>query len=237
MKQSIILIALILVTNSINAQERIKGNGNITSVTRLTSDYNTVSFAGSFNYVLVSGKEGEIKIEGEENLLEYIITEVKNGALSIKTEKKINLLTSRNQTIKITVPFEDIHAVSLAGSGNVWNESIISTPTFEVSVTGSGEAELEVNTTSLEAKVTGSGDLDLKGKTTDLKLNVLGSGKFEGAKLEANAVDVSVTGSGAATITCSGHLKARIKGSGKIKYIGNPVTKDSKVSGSGTISN
>ena len=71
MKKSIVLIAVLLVVNTIHAQKRIKGNGNMTAITRATSNYNTVSFAGSFDYVLISGKEGKIKIEGEENLLQY----------------------------------------------------------------------------------------------------------------------------------------------------------------------
>lgn len=236
MTKSIVLIIALIVANSIQAQKRIKGNGNITSITRTTSDYDTVNFAGSFDYVLISGTEGKIRIEGEENLLQYIVTEVKNGNLNIKTEKNINLQTSRNKTIKITVPFKDIDAVSLSGSGDVWNESVISATQFKVSVTGSGDAKLEVNSSAIEAKVTGSGELDLKGKTNNLKVSISGSGEFKGYNLDANDVDVSVTGSGDAKIACNGHLKARITGSGDIKYNGNPTTEDLKVTGSGSIS-
>lgn len=237
MKKSSLLIAVLLVVNTIHAQKRIKGNGNMTSITRTTSDYNTVSFAGSFDYVLVSGKEGKIKIEGEENLLQYIFTEVKNGHLKIKTENRISLQTSRNKTIKITVPFEDINAVSLAGSGDLWSENLIRTPNFKVSVAGSGDAKLEIDATSIDASIAGSGELALKGKTNRLDVSVTGSGEYKGYDLDANDVDVSVSGSGDAKIVCHGHLKARVAGSGDIKYKGNAKTEDSKVAGSGSISN
>ncbi|MGC1630888.1 MAG: head GIN domain-containing protein, partial [Gelidibacter sp.] len=213
------------------------GNGNITAVTRTTSDYTTVNFAGPFDYVLVAGTEGKIKIEGEENLLPYIITEVKNGNLSIKTENNISLQTSRNKTINITVPFEDISAVSLTGSGDVWNESMISTKGFKVSVTGSGDVKLNVDVNSIEANVTGSGEMDLNGKTNTLNVSVSGSGDFKGYNLDATDVDVSVTGSGDAKVVCNGHLKARVTGSGDINFKGSPKTEDSKVAGSGSISN
>jgi hypothetical protein len=58
---------------------KIKGNGNTTTITRSTSTYNAVNCAGSFDYVLVVGNEGRITIKGESNLLEYIVTEVKRG--------------------------------------------------------------------------------------------------------------------------------------------------------------
>ena len=236
MKKSIILIAALLLASAIHAQKRIKGNGTIIAINRTTSEYHTVNFAGPFDYILISGKEGNIQIEGEENLLHYIITEVKNGTLSIRTENNISLQTSRNKTIKIRVPFEDISTVSLSGSGDVWSESIISTTQFKVSVAGSGNAKLKVDATSVEALVTGSGEIDLKGKTNTLKVFVSGSGEYEGYELAATDVDVSVTGSGDAKITCNGHLKARVTGSGEIKYKGKPKTEDSKVLGSGRIS-
>ncbi len=237
MKKSIILIAALIVINTIQAQKKIKGNGTLTSVTRTTSDYNTVNFAGSFDYVLVAGKEGQIKIEGEENLLRYIVTEVKNGNLSIKTEKNISLQTSRNHSIKITVPFETIEGVSLAGSGEVWNESVISTTGFKVSVAGSGNAKLNLDVTSIDARVTGSGELDLNGKTNTLKVTLTGSGEFKGYNIDSKDVDIMVSGSGDAKVNCNGHLKAKVTGSGVIKYKGNPKTEDFKVTGSGSISN
>jgi hypothetical protein len=237
MKKSILCIAVLLMVSTIQAQKRIKGNGNMTSITRTTSDYDAVKFAGSFDYVLVAGTEGNIKIEGEENLLPYIITEVKKGTLIIKIENRVNLNTSRTKSIKITVPFESITEVSLSGSGNLWNEETIAIKAFKVSVAGSGEAKLDVSATTIDASVAGSGELALKGKTNTIKISVAGSGEFKGFDLDATDADVSVTGSGSADLVCNGHLKASITGSGEISYKGNPSTKDTKVVGSGSISN
>ena len=235
MKKSIVLIALLFVASTINAQKRIKGNGNITTITRTTSGYDTVNFSGPFDYILVSGTEGNIKIEGEENLLQYIITDVKNGNLSVKTRNNINLQTSKNQNITVIVPFEQINAASLTGSGDLWNESIISTSHFTTSIIGSGDVKLNVQATQIDASVQGSGDLVVIGKTNNLKVKVNGSGDFKGFDLEADDVEVSVNGSGDAKITCNGHLKARVSGSGDIKYKGNPKTEDTKIAGSGSI--
>lgn len=235
MKKSIVLIALLIVTSTIHAQKRIKGNGNITTINRTTTGYDTVSFSGPFDYILVSGTEGNIQIEGEENLLQYVITDVSNGNLSVKTRNNINLQTSKNQTITVIVPFEQISAASLTGSGDLWNESIISTSHFTTSIIGSGDVKLNVEATQIDGSVQGSGDLVIMGKTNILKVKVNGSGDFKGFDLEADDVDVSVNGSGDAKITCNGHLKARVSGSGDIKYKGNPKTEDTKVAGSGSI--
>jgi hypothetical protein len=95
-------LSTILITISCEAQwgKTIKGNGNITSEVRNTADYDAISCSGFMDFVLVSGTEGKITIEGEENLLEYIITEVKEQKLIVKVANNTNIKTSRNKTIK-----------------------------------------------------------------------------------------------------------------------------------------
>ncbi|GFZ75781.1 DUF2807 domain-containing protein [Aquaticitalea lipolytica] len=236
MKKLILLIA-ILTISTIQAQKKIKGNGNITTATRTTSDYEGIKCAGSFDYVLVAGEEGKITLEGESNLLDYIITEVKDGSLIVKTENHINLSPSWNKTVKITIPFKDINQVSLAGSGDLWNEDKITSNNLKVALAGSGDVVLNIEASTVESSLAGSGDLTLKGKTNSLEARVAGSGDFHGFDLQSNNTDVSVAGSGDAQVVCNGSLKARVAGSGDIKYTGNPKTEDTKVAGSGSISN
>lgn len=217
--------------------KKIKGNGDITTVTRSTSNYSDIKCAGWMDFVLVKGTEGKITIEGESNLLKYIITEVDGGILKIKTENNISLKPSYNKTITITIPFEDIEYVSLSGSGDVINKDRIISNNFTTRVSGSGDIVLDIDANAIEASVTGSGDLTLKGKTKNLKASVTGSGDFHGFNLEAEDVDAKVTGSGDVEIVCNGDLKARVTGSGDIEYKGSPKSEDTKVTGSGSIGN
>lgn len=236
-KQSVLIIASIFFVSTSYAQigKKIKGNGNMTTITKTTSDYESIKCAGSFDYILVAGNEGQIKIEGEENLLEYIIVEVKNNALIVKVKDHANISASQNKTIKVTIPFKEISAISLAGSGDLWNEDIITSDNLNVSLAGSGDINLKVNTNIIEGALAGSGDLTLKGTTNNLIAKVAGSGNFHGADLKSNDTDVSVSGSGDAKVVSLERLKARVAGSGDIVYSGNPGQEDSKVSGSGSI--
>ena len=238
MKNSILLTALLFcITFSYAGGKKIKGNGKMTTITRSTSDYDGIKCAGSFDYILVAGTEGKISIEGEENLLEYIVTEVKDNKLIVKTEKHISLRPSNNKTIKITIPFKDISNVSLAGSGDLWNEDVITSTNLEVALAGSGDVVLNIEASNTEGKIAGSGDLTLKGNTNKLEAKVAGSGDFHGFDLQSNHTVVAVAGSGDAKVISNESLKARVAGSGDIEYRGNPKTEDTKVSGSGSISN
>ncbi|WP_299885615.1 head GIN domain-containing protein [uncultured Lacinutrix sp.] len=234
-----LVIALVMCSFScVNAQwksKKIKGNGNVTTIKRSTSDYDAVKCAGWMDFVLVNGDEGDITIEGEENLLDYIITEVDGNTLKIKTKNGINLKPSYNKSVKITIPFQDINEVSLSGSGDVMNLDRIEASNFKTKMSGSGDIVLNIKANYSEAYVTGSGDLTLKGQTDNLKASVTGSGDFHGFNLESNDVEAKVTGSGNIETVCNGELKARVTGSGDIEYKGNPKREDTKVTGSGSI--
>ena len=238
MKNNILLLAIMLLTTISYSQswKKVSGNGNITTENRTTSDYDAISCAGSFDYILVSGTEGQLKIEGEENLLKHVVTEVKNGKLIIKTEKGINLKTSMGKTIKVTIPFKDINAVSLAGSGDLWSEDTISATNLDVSLAGSGDVNLSIKATSVESNIAGSGDIELKGSTTNLEVSISGSGDFSGFNLDSDNTEVAISGSGDVQVVSNNSLKARVSGSGDIDYKGNPEKEDTKVSGSGSIS-
>ncbi|RMB64034.1 DUF2807 domain-containing protein [Dokdonia sinensis] len=240
MKKLITLSIILLTATAMNAQwwgKGIKGDGNITTITRDVGDYDQINVGGFFDVELVSGTEGKITIEADSNLLEYIITEVDGNSLKIKTENNKNLKPSSRRGVRITVPFKDLDEVTLSGSGSITSRAIIQANDFKTSVSGSGDVVLEVEASDTEAKVTGSGDLTLTGSTRDFKVTVTGSGDIHAGRFQADDVDAKVTGSGDISMVCNKKLIARVTGSGDIEYSGNPSKQDTKVSGSGTISN
>ncbi|WP_282136046.1 head GIN domain-containing protein [Seonamhaeicola maritimus] len=235
-KTTTLLILSLIFVSTINAQiwgsKKVKGNGNIITETRNTGDYDGIKCAGSMDFILVSGNEGTIKLEGDSNILEYVITEIKNDNLIVKVKNGTNISSSKG--IKVTIPFKDIDNVSLAGSGDLISKAQITANKLDVSLAGSGDVVLDIKSNFVKAAIAGSGDMKLKGSTDKLVAKIAGSGDFHGFDLQANNTEVSIAGSGDAEVVSNENLKARVAGSGDIKYKGNPK-KDSKVAGSGTI--
>ncbi|MFD2562427.1 head GIN domain-containing protein [Aquimarina rubra] len=215
--------------------KKIEGDGNMVTKTRTTSEYDQVKVKGSLDVSLVSGSEGNIKIEGESNLIPYVKTEIEGEALKIYVEKGYYLKVSKGKKLIVTVPFKDLNKVSLSGSGDIYSDDVIKATDFTTSVSGSGDVRLAVEANSIESSVSGSGDLILKGSTNNLECKVNGSGDVKAYDLKAKDVIASVNGSGDIKVTSTSSLKARVTGSGDIDYQGNPEKEDKKVSGSGDI--
>jgi len=234
----IIVLALLLFTTLSNAQwssgKKVKGNGNVISEKRTTADYDEIKVSGFFDVILVAGKEGVISIQAEENLMQYIKTEVEGNVLNLTTEKNVNIST--NKGVTITVPFEQISLISLSGSGDIISKNTIETSKFIAKLSGSGDMTLNVKTTEFENSLSGSGNVVLTGSTDAFVSKISGSGDVDAEKLITKNSNLSISGSGDMKVNCSMSLYARISGSGNIVYKGNPEIKDTKVSGSGEIS-
>ena len=238
MKRVLTLTIALLTIGISNAQwKRVKGNGNTVTIDRSVGEYDRVALAGWFDVELVDGDEGELTITGEENLLEYIKTEVKDGKLTIKQKKGVNLKPSNwKEGILIVVPVEQINGVSLSGSGDIVGKTALKSDNFKTSISGSGDITLEVEAKSVDASMSGSGDMNLSGRATDFEVSVSGSGDIRAYDLEADFVEAQVSGSADIKVTANEMLKARVSGSGDISYKGNPKKIDTKSSGSGDIS-
>jgi hypothetical protein len=237
--KSIIVLVFLLSTTLSCAQwgngKKVKGDNNITTITRTTNSYEGLKAAGPMDFKLVQGTEGKVTIKGDANLMEYIVTDVKNGKLVVKVKDGYNLKPSK--AIVVTVPYESINSVSLAGSGDIENSGTIKADDLKVALAGSGDINLNIESKALESSIAGSGDIVLIGSTSDLISKIAGSGNFDGSSLDSTNVTVKISGSGTSNVICNGDLVVRISGSGDVKYSGNPTNKDTKTTGSGSVSN
>lgn len=237
---AIFLLSFIAV-NTMSAQswlnsKKVKGNGNTVTKTRTVSEYDQVALTGSMDVRLVAGQEGSLKVQAEENLIQYITTEVRGGKLEIAVEKGYSLEPSGNRDIVITVPFRDLDGVHLTGSGDVSATDMIKSENFETKLTGSGDIKLALTAKNARASITGSGDMELRGSAEDFNCKVTGSGDINASDFKCDRVDATVTGSGDITVYVTEELRASVPGSGDIKYRGNPKKEDFKTIGVGSIS-
>jgi len=232
-RSAALLFLASIFTLTVSAQ-RVKGNGKLIEKTRQVGNFESLGVSGSFDMFLVMGNEGKIELGVEENLEPYLITEVENGKLKIKWKKGSNINTTKKTTV--TVYFEELSGVALAGSGDIISRDAIASDEMDVAVAGSGDIRLELKVNSTQAAVSGSGDIELSGTSTEFDAAVAGSGDIDASELQSQKADLKISGSGTIKASVANEIVARISGSGDIKYKGNPKVEDIKVSGSGKVS-
>lgn len=236
--KKIILITAILGLSICSAQKwqknKINGNGNRVTQTRSTTNYDEISTGGSFSIELVAGTEGIITLQGDENLLNFIITEVENSKLKVYF-KKGTWFDNNGEKIKVTIPLEKISLLNFGGSGTITTKNSIISDELELHLSGSGNTNIDVNTKKLTAVLSGSGNLKVNGSSIDTDVILSGSGRIDCSKLLCENASASISGSGNIEVNPTKTLDAKLSGSGNIYYSGDPEKVDKKVSGSGNI--
>ncbi len=170
----------------------VTGSGNVVKQDRQVGDFSTIKILGSADVIIKQGERTTLQVQADDNLLENIITKVKNGALIIETEGNIR----KYREFQVYVTMSRLDGVEINGSGDVETEGLISGNNLSISINGSGDVEMELDYKGLEAQINGSGDIEISGITGDLDLSIMGSGDFEASNLRLNICSIKVYGSG-----------------------------------------
>jgi len=72
-------------------EKNITGNGIVEKQTRKVSSFNALDISSAFDIFLTQGNEESLVIEADENIMEYIITEVRGGTLRIYIDEHRNI--------------------------------------------------------------------------------------------------------------------------------------------------
>lgn len=194
--------------------------------------FNKISLSVPAQVYLEQGNGQLFEIEGDDEMLEHIITEVKGGELHIKTDEKWKNHNWRTKpVIRIRIP--ELHALAVTGSGSIETEGLFRSETMKVAVTGSGKLQLPLEAAELHVNITGSGTASLSGTASTATVKITGSGKLQAEELMARECDIRISGSGNCEIHSANSLEARISGSGKVYYSGSPKNVNVQATGSG----
>ena len=201
-----------ILVNSMGGEILI-GSGQVISEERALPDFDKVELEGSMNVEITQGPAVKCTVEGDDNILSMLKTEVRSNRLRIYMEHGISLSSYKTLDIYLEVP--EITGAAVSGSGDI---------TF-TDVTGQ----------EVEVSIDGSGDITGTGEVETLSAYVNGSGDIRLLQLYAKEASVEVNGSGDVGVNVSDSLEAEINGSGDIKYKGDPPRVTRSVNGSGDI--
>jgi hypothetical protein len=211
----------------------VRGSGDVVEEERPVSGFSGVHLAGLGTVTIELGDQEALRIEAEDNLLEYFETGVRGGTLWI--EQRDNTSLRPKEPVNFYVTAKTLDSVALSGSGGI-NVPPVSAERFSVDVSGSGDVAVEsLVADSLEATISGSGAADIAGgEVKNQDVTISGSGEYDAREMPSARATVSVNGSGKATVWARDDLQVDISGSGDVRYVGDPTLNQS-VTGSGDV--
>ena len=214
--------------------KRVSGNGTIHTEEHTVTDFKNVHVSGGMDVFLVQGDVKPVKIETDDNLLQYIEVIQQGNDLVIRQKKGYNLDPS--DKIKIYVSSPVYNHIQLSGAGNIVSESKITNPEdMEIDISGAGDVKMDLKAPAVKANMSGAGSISLKGDTKDVDLTLSGAGSAHCFDLLAENSKVRISGVGDAEIYASVSIDAHVSGVGDVKYTGGASNVSQHVSGAGSV--
>ncbi|MCY7278850.1 MAG: DUF2807 domain-containing protein [Phormidesmis sp. CAN_BIN44] len=197
--------------NLISNPSNVQGSGIAKTEKRAVASFDSldVNYAGAI--AVRSQEQQSLEISGDDNIIPFITTEVKNGTLYIRATKGY----SPEQKLQIRA----------------------STPNVKRFVfDGVGEANLSnIKNDRLEIVLTGVGSFSASGETKEADITLSGVGSVDAKNLRAVNVKVNSTAIGNVDLSVTGQLDVNASGIGEVNYYGNPKIVNRQAKGIGKI--
>lgn len=208
----------------------IDGSGDIVKSNRNVSGFDKVVLNGSGNVIITQGNKEKVIVETDDNIIEFIETEVNGNTLYIGSTKSIS-----PSKLNIYVYIKEIVGIKVKGSGDINAANSLKASNFTAAIEGSGDIGMDIKADAIQCEIYGSGDMKLSGNAHRLVCTIKGSGDAMLNDLKTDIAEISIYGSGDCKINVNSRLDVSVYGSGDVIFSGNPKELNQNISGSGDI--
>ncbi|HAF60972.1 MAG TPA: hypothetical protein DCK95_01440 [Anaerolineaceae bacterium] len=199
---------------------------------REIGDISAVSINTFGEFIIKQGDEESLIIEGPNNLLRNIETEVVGNTLYINSKRGI--INGSLQKIVFTLTIRDINEIALSGAGSV-NMDKLNTDHLEIILTGAGSIQINaLNTMELTVLLNSAGSIAISGIAQNQDVILSGVGSYNGGDLQSRNTSVTLSGAGSAELQVSDTLNVNVSGVGSVAYYGSPSV-NQNISGLGSV--
>jgi len=178
---------------------QIKGSGKRELQKRDVAPFTSISTDGAFTIEVTCQKDLSLEVEGDDNVLGLVTSEVKGNVLRLKNTK--NYSTSEPVKFKISVP--NLEGFSLNGAGRI-------------DIKGMNNEKFEIDSN-------GAPTIFVSGTTKIIDIGVNGAGTINTTKLRASRGVVEANGAARVDLDVADQLDATVSGPSTITYRGAPV--------------
>lgn len=184
-----------------------------------------------------------IKVEGSENLVNFVRYEINSGKLHLSAPewKKLHLgkqvfSKSESENLNIRINTLGVKGIEYNSIGNVLIANVYKTDSLKLELSGIGKFQADsLYVHFLKAEVDGVGKVILNGQARKAEIDMEGAGAINALGLVADSVYAKVEGVGSVKCNPVAYLKGKVNGIGSLTYKEEPRGKNTEISGIGRI--
>lgn len=212
----------------------LQGSGIAKTETREVAAFTRIDNSIAVDIEIITKKAQTLELTGDDNLLQYIKTEVVGGTLVVSTGQQF-VDWSSVTPLRLKISMDMLEAVTNSGIGEITASPVESTR-LTVLLSGAGNIVMNnVKVNELTTSISGVGRFQTNGTAERATMNLSGAGSVQARSLSTQNARVTVSGVGSAYVAVTQTLDAIVSGAGDIVYFGTPARVNSTVSGVGSV--
>jgi hypothetical protein len=220
---TIFIAFLMLTTSGLMAGcipgDGVKGDGNVVKQERKVSDFTSLEVSGAFNVYLYQGKSESLTIEADDNLMQYIKTEMKGDKLEIYTDGK-NIKDYTEMNIYLT--FEELEMIDISGAVSISGDGRMTFDELSIDGSGASDIKLDLEVSMLRADFSGASEIELSGEAKAVKFDCSGASEIKAYDFIIEYCELDVSGAAEIAVHVTTNLEVDVSGAAEVKYKGSP---------------
>ena len=206
----ILLLTVLAAGCHFGGRAEIAGSGKRETEKRQVAAFTSITTEGAFNIEVACQKDLSLEVEGDDNVLEFVSTEVSNNVLRLKNTKGYSV----NEPVKIKISVPNLEGLSVSGAG-------------KIDIKGMKNEKFEIDSN-------GAPSIAVSGTTKLIDINTNGAGKIDTHNLRASRGVVESNGVSRVDVAVADQLDVTVSGPSSVFYEGDPVV-NKEVRGPGKV--
>ncbi len=205
--------------------------------TRNVSNYTAIKVSTGIGLYVKMGTSEEVKIIADNNEIDNIITEVKNGTLHIYSKKSTGWLNwnsfSKNRKAYVTI--KELNEIEASSGSDVKSENTLSGESLKVRASSGSDINIAVIYRNLSVDTSSGSDVKISGKVKSFEAKASSGSDINAHGLESKTCKVNVSSGSDAQVNVTDEIHANASSGSDVYYYGNPQIKNINESSGGNV--
>jgi hypothetical protein len=202
---------------------------------RKVKEFTEIKVSSGIDLYLKMGDTESVKIVADDDIIDEVITEVKDGTLRIYMKNNNWFNWGGNKTRKAYVTVKELNVLQASSGSDVRSENTLKGESLDVRASSGSDVEIDVFYKNVSLDTSSGSDARISGKTKTFKAEASSGSDIKAGDLESTICKVRASSGSDATVNVSDELYAKASSGADIKYYGNPGIRDTDESSGGDV--
>jgi len=229
------LLLLLISTTScfVDGFTGIKGNKNVVSEDRtISNNFDEINVQQGIQLFITQDNTTEVKVEADENIIDLLITEVKDNRLKIYFEKNVYRAKARNVFLSTSA----ISKLKASSGASVKSENTFQLTSLDLDASSGSSIRIYVNADDITSETSSGASIKVYGKSNTFSGKASSGSSIDADELETIDAYAKASSGANINVNVSGNLTAKASSGGDIDYEGSPTNINKDTSSGGSVS-